>query len=176
MRDRASRHQGQKESEIGARAQQNTPMCARAPRCARVSKKARTFDSVKERSRRWDSHQSCVGCMAASRSQEVEVCSWDETSETAKKRRHPKDSLRILVGSFAQARSPRLCLGWKPAAVSGSELVLGLGDSNVLVFFFTSQGAAMVANALVANALTHTHHTCVSTWRRLRKIHSSRDI
>ena len=37
------------------------------------------------------------------------------------------------MGSVAEAGWPRLCLGWKPAAVSGSELVLGLGDSNVLV-------------------------------------------
>ena len=62
----------------------------------------------------------------------VEPYSWDETRATASKRAHPKDSLKILVGSFAQAGWPRLSLGWKPAAVSGSELVLGLGDSNVL--------------------------------------------
>jgi hypothetical protein len=39
----------------------------------------------------------------------------------------------FLVGSVAEAGWPRLCLGWKPAAGSGSYLALGLGDSNVLV-------------------------------------------
>ena len=79
----------------------------------------------------WQSADGSIACKGGV-PMRVEPYSWDETRDTASKRAHPKDSLKILVGSFAQAGWPRLSLGWKPAAVSGSELVLGLGDSNVL--------------------------------------------
>ena len=63
----------------------------------------------------------------------VEPYWWDETRDTEKKRTHPTDFLKVLVGSVAEAKWPRWCLAWKTAAASGSEIVLGLGEWNVLV-------------------------------------------
>ena len=98
-----------------------------------------TFDSVLKSFQHglglcftWQRADGWIACKGGA-PMRVEPYSWDETRDTASKTQHPQDSLKILVGSVAEAGWPRLRLGWKTAAVSGSELVLGLGESIVLV-------------------------------------------